>query len=81
MVFADLRLRVDYKQTDEETSKQLSDRHVAIGNVVLNGDTVLHEQSFGREGQCLASVFENLPEGILNVQCHPWIILTHICIL
>jgi len=70
LVFADLRLTVDYKFTNKKTSKQLSDRHVEIGNAVLKVDTVLHEQSFGCEGHCLASAFENLREGILHVQYH-----------
>jgi len=63
----DLRLLVDYKQTDEETSKQLSDRHVAIGNAVLKVDTVSDEQNFGCEGQCLNSGFKKLREGMLNI--------------
>jgi len=67
LVLTDLRLRVDYKHTDEETSKQLSDRHVAIGNAVLKGNTVSDEQNFGCEGQCLNSAFEKLREGMQNI--------------
>jgi len=64
LVFADLRLPVEYRNMNEETSKQWSDRHVAIGNAVLTADKVSNEQNVGREGQCIASALENLREGI-----------------
>jgi len=67
LVLTELCLRVDYKHTDEETSKQLSDRHVAIGNAILTGNTVSDEQTFGCEGQCLHSAFETLREGMQNI--------------
>jgi len=67
LVLTDLRLSVEYKQTDEETSKQLSDRHMAIGHAVLKAKTVLDKQNVGRKGQCLNSAFEKLREGMFNI--------------
>jgi len=67
LVSTDLRLTVEYKNTNEETSQQLSDRHVASGNAVLTANTVSNEQNVGCEGKCLNSAFETIREGMLNV--------------
>jgi len=67
LVSTDLRLTVEYKNTNEETSQQLSDRHVVIGNAVLTANTVSDEQNFGCEGKYLNSAFETILEGMLNV--------------
>jgi len=67
LVSTDLRLTVEYKNTNEETSQLWSDRHVAIGNSVLKTNTVSDEENVRCEGQCLNSAFEKLREGMLNV--------------
>ena len=81
LVSTDLRLSVKYKNTNKETSQQLSDPPVAIRYAVVTRNAVLKdEQNFGYEGQRPNSAIEEISEGTLTID--PLLISTlHIIIL
>jgi len=59
-------LTVEYKNISKEQEAKLSERHVAMGTAILNGNTESYENNFEGEKQCLKDAFEKLCEtGIL----------------
>jgi len=60
-------MRVEYGNTSKEQEAHLSERHEAMGNAILKGNTASHECSLEGEEQCLNDAFEKLCEGKVPV--------------
>jgi len=58
---------LNIKKILKEEEAQLSERHVAMGNVFIKGKTASPEKSLEGEEQCLNGAFQKLCEGKLQV--------------